>query len=127
MNAAWPITMAPLDICATLRLEGKRYARVRESREPRAVALIENYDSWVSRRSHPQDSSSILFDTAAVYLAVDESLCEIETLKLSVDDVGMTVRDERGRAVRCALKWKDRDAFEELLVRAVTAPITSQP
>jgi inosine-uridine nucleoside N-ribohydrolase len=123
LAAPWQVTMAPLDICGTLRLSGERYARVVQAETPRATTLIENYDLWANRHRHPEGSSSVLFDTVAAYLAFDESLCEIETVKLSVDDEGNTVPDENGWPVRCALRWKDRDAFEELLVQAlVTEP-----
>ncbi len=38
-----------------------------------------------------------------------------------IDDKGNTVPDpENGRPVRCALKWKDRGAFEKELIRRLT-------
>jgi len=118
--APWEITMAPLDICGTLRLAGPRYVAVKESTNPRARVTIENYEKWTNRKHHPQDSSSILFDTAATYLCFDEKLMEIETVKLSIDKDGNTVPDENGRPVRCALRWKDREQFEDLLVKTLT-------
>jgi inosine-uridine nucleoside N-ribohydrolase len=119
--APWDITYAPLDTCGTLRLKGDRYMAVANSQTPRAVATIENYDQWDNRKHHPADSSSVLFDTLAVYLAFDDAFCDMETVKLSIDDKGNTVPDEKGRPVRCALRWKDRDAFEKLLVEAMTS------
>ncbi|MDZ4861647.1 MAG: nucleoside hydrolase [Candidatus Hydrogenedentes bacterium] len=118
--APWEITMAPLDICGTLRLTGPRYAEVKDSKNARATATILNYDAWTNRKQHPNDSSSILFDTAASYLCFDETFMEMEMIKLSIDNKGSTVPDEKGRPVRCAVRWKDRDAFEDLLVRALT-------
>jgi len=45
----------------------------------------------------------------------------METIKLSIDDEGNTVPDEaKGRPVRCAMRWKNRDAFEDLLVQCLT-------
>ncbi len=118
--APWEITMAPLDICGTLRLEGERYLRVARSTERRAMALIANYNLWQHRRDHPANASSILFDTVAAYLVVDDKYVECETIRLTVDDNGFTRRDpEKGRPVRCAMRWKDRDAFEEYLVTHV--------
>ncbi len=114
--APWEIVMAPLDSCGTLRIKGARYNRVVNANTPRTTTLIENYDQWSNRKRHPEDSSSVLFDTLAVYLAFDESLCKMETVNLVIDDAGNTVPDENGRPVRCALDWNDRDAFEELLV-----------
>ncbi len=119
--APWEITMAPLDICGTLRLAGPRYLAVKNSKNPLAATTIENYDRWANRKNYPPDSSSVLFDTAAAYLAFDESLMEIESVKLSIDDKGNTVPDDNGRPVRCALRWKDREKFEQLLVDTLTA------
>ena len=119
--APWEITYAPLDICGTLRLQGKRYAQVTLSEIPRAAVTIDNYNHWAHRKNNPEDSSSVLFDTAAAYLTFSENLCEIETIHLSVDDKGNTVPDEaKGRPVRCALRWNDREAFEDLLVKTLT-------
>jgi inosine-uridine nucleoside N-ribohydrolase len=118
--APWEITMAPLDICGTLRLAGGDYHRVANAAHPFAKTVIANYTIWKNRGHHPEDSSSILFDTAAAYLCVDESLCEIETINLSIDDKGNTAPDSEGRPVRCALRWKDEAAFRELLIGSLT-------
>ena len=82
--------------------------------------MIDNYREWANFSQHPEGQSSVLFDTEAVYLAMDESFCEMKTVKLSIDDKGNTVPDENGRPVNCALGWKDRDGFEEMLVKALT-------
>lgn len=119
--APWSITMAPLDICGTLSLHGKRYLAVAESASKRAQCVIENYRDWSNRPQHPEDASSILFDTAAAYLTFTDAAMNLESVKLSIDDKGNTVPDENGRLVNCALTWKDRDAFEEVLIRALTA------
>ena len=124
--APWEITMAPLDICGTLRISGPRYNAVKDSKNPLASVTIDNYEHWTNRKHHPADASSILFDTAATYLVFDESHMEIETVNLSIDDKGNTVPDEDGRPVRCALRWKDRDAFEQLLVNALTSQHTAK-
>lgn len=120
--APWRITMAPLDICGTLSLQGKRYLAVAESPAKRAQCVIENYRDWANRHHYPEDASSILFDTTAAYLTFADVTMNLEEVKLSIDDKGNTVPDESGRPVQCALSWKDRDAFEELLVRTLTEP-----
>lgn len=119
--APWEITIAPLDLCGTLTLSGEQYRRVAESTSPRAQVVMENYAIWANRGSYAADASSVLFDTAAVYLVLDDALCEMETINLIVDDQGNTVPDENGRPVRCGLRWKDRTAFDELLINALTA------
>lgn len=118
--APWEITIAPLDICGTLRLKGDRYQAVAQSKAPRAATVIANYDAWANRKNYPAGESSVLFDTAAAYLAMSEKLAEITTVKLSIDDKGTTLPDEQGRPVRCALRWKDADAFESLMVKSLT-------
>lgn len=124
--APWDIVMDPLDVCGTLRLEGERYRRVAEADTARAKVVIENYGIWAHRDKYPPDSSSILFDTVAVYLAYDQALCEMETIKLSIDDKGNTVPDENGRPVSCALKWTNRDAFEELLIDSLVKALPEE-
>lgn len=121
--APWEVTMAPLDICGTLRLTGADYTRVEQSGAPRAKVVVENYDRWVNRAHHAKDSSSILYDTAAAYLAFDETFANIEVLKLTVSDKGDTsIDDESGRPVRVATSWKDEQAFKNLLIDSLTKP-----
>jgi inosine-uridine nucleoside N-ribohydrolase len=118
--APWEITIAPLDVCGTLVLSGDRYNTVKTSQSPRARTVIENYDLWTHRKKHPEDASSVLYDTVAACLTFDDGLCWMETVKLTIDDKGRTVPAETGRPVRCALKWNDRDVFEQLLVATLT-------
>lgn len=120
-DAPWSITLAPLDICGTLTLSGERYVRVRGSASPLARVLIENYEAWTHRGQYAADASSVLFDTVAVYLCFSEKLAEMKRVSLRIDDAGNTVPAERGgRATMCALGWKDREAFERLLVERLT-------
>jgi inosine-uridine nucleoside N-ribohydrolase len=120
-EAAWPLTLTPLDTCGLVTLKGEKLARVRESTTPLARAVVENNDiwaeriNWVSIDSHVE--TSVLFDTVAIYLAFSEELVEMEELPLRVTDDGFTVVDEaEGRRVRCAMRWKDLSGFEDLLV-----------
>jgi len=121
--APWEIILAPLDTCGTLILRGAEYQRVAESTNPLARVTIENYDKWANRKGYPEGESSVLFDTLAVYLCVDESAVEMETVKLRIDDRGATVIDEEGgRPVRCALRWRDKVAVEKAIVEPLTTP-----
>ena len=120
LEAPWDITMVPLDGCGTLILKGDRYARVAQSDAPRAKTVIGNYKLWTNFRGFPEGESSVLFDTAAVALIFNESFFEMKTLKLRIDDTGNTVPDDqKGRPVRCAMGWRDRGAFEELLIKSL--------
>ena len=126
-SAPWEITLAPLDVCGTLVLKGARYAKVRNSQQQLGRVVIENYENWTNRSRYPNDSSSVLYDTVAAYLTCDDALCKMETVRLSIDDNGHTVPDEKGRPVRCALGWKDRDAFENLLIDTLTRKQAASP
>jgi len=118
--APWTITTSPLDASEELVLRGESYAKVAASEHPLARIVIENYDLWSHRRNYPRETSSILFDTAAVYLAYSEEYARIETRKLTVDDKGQTLMTPDGKAVRCQLGWKDRKAFDAFLVQTLT-------
>jgi len=120
--APWEIVWTPLDTCGNIVLRGARYGRMAASENPLARVVIENYHIWdVNKKGADADASSILFDTVAVYLCAEEDLCVMETVQLSIADDGMSVVDEaEGRPVRCALKWKDQDAFEEKLVKSLS-------
>ncbi len=119
--APWEITMAPLDCCGTLRLSGERYARVASSENPLAKVVMENYGQWANRSHHPANASSVLYDTVAAYLTFNDALLKMKCVDLIVDDEGRTVPDEAGRPVHCGVGWTDLAAFEELLVRSLTA------
>ena len=120
--APWDIAYAPLDTCGTLILKGERYAAVAQSSNPLAATTIANYAQWKNRPHHPEGQSSVLFDTLAAYMCYAEDFVEMETVKLAIDDKGQTIVDqEKGRPVRCALRWKDREAFEKALVKSLTA------
>ncbi len=118
--APWTITTSPLDASEELVLRGESYAAVAASDHPLARIVIENYNLWAHRRNHPQDASSILYDTAAVYLAYSEEYALVQTRNLAVNDEGHTLVAPNGREVRCQLGWKDRQSFDAFLVKTLT-------
>jgi len=67
--APWDITIAPLDSCGTLQLQGDDYRKVAQSEAAAAQTVIANYNAWKNRRHYAEDSTSVLFDTVAIYLA----------------------------------------------------------
>jgi hypothetical protein len=82
-------------------------------------ALVENYRVWcraLERDSWFAERSSILFDTVAVHLAYSEEHLFLENLKLTIEDDGLTAVSPRGRPVRTATEWTDREAFQASLV-----------
>jgi inosine-uridine nucleoside N-ribohydrolase len=126
-TASWEVTITPLDTCGIINLGGEKYRKFRDSKHPVAVAILENYRLWLAHANSgkgdtkPADSrSSTLFDTVAVYLAFDQSLCNMETLGIVVTDDGFTKIDPKAKKVSVAASWKDLGAFEDLLVKRVT-------
>lgn len=122
MFAAFPsVTITPLDTCGLVKLTDERYAQVRDSADPLMRAVIENYRIWARHvtwtRVDAETGSSTLFDTVAVYLAFAEDLLEMEEVGLRVTEEGYTVIDETVKPIRCAMAWKNSEAFELLLVR----------
>lgn len=124
-TAPWDMTITPLDTCGLVHLTGKKYARVRDSKDPVAAALIQNYRIWAAHqdRAEMADSrSSTLFDTVAVYLGFSDDLLQMEELGIRVDDKGFTRIDPNAKQMMVATSWKDMGAFEDLLVRRITGP-----
>ena len=121
--APWECTITPLDTCGLVVLDGDNYRRLYLSDDPWLQTLMENYRVWLPAAPFVdpnQDTTRIsttLFDTVAVYLAASEDLVDMQTLPLRVTDDGYTVIDPaNGRPVRCAVGWKDLEAYEHLLV-----------
>jgi len=137
-TAGWDITITPLDTCGIVQLKDKKYQRVFESRNPLTRALIENYRVWyrqgilndrkdlseaeISKKvaEKVDSSSTTLFDTVAIYLAMSTDLVKMEKLPVIVTDDGYTRIDDKGKVINCATEWKDLGAFEDLLVDRLT-------
>ncbi len=117
LAAPWPITITPLDTCGLVQLKGADYARVFRASDPVCRAIIENYRHWLEPRHKAQaeSHSSTLFDTVAVYLAIEQHLCVMEELGIRVTDDGFTVPDAAAPKMRVATAWKDQAAFERWL------------
>lgn len=127
LGAAWDVTLTPLDTCGLVQLDGERYRSVRDCDDPLLRALLDNYRLWVrnvtwARGFNPEERSSILYDTVAVYLAFSEALLELEELGIRVTDDGYTAIDAAARPVRCATAWRDLDAFHDFLARRLSGP-----
>ncbi|MBE7502490.1 MAG: nucleoside hydrolase [Verrucomicrobiales bacterium] len=124
LSAAWPVTITPLDTCGIVQLKDADYARVRDSADPIARAIIENYRVWLDagQQAQAERQSSILFDTVAVYLALSTDLCRMEDLKVRVTDEGFTVLDPAAKSLCVATEWNDLGAFHRWLAERLTSP-----
>jgi len=115
-TAPWrEMVITPLDTCGIVRLKDRKYRCVCSSADPLTQAVIENYRIWL--KGQPDERSSILFDTVAIYLAFAEDLLVMEDLGIRVTDDGFTIQDPKAKTIRCATEWKDLAAFEDLLVQ----------
>lgn len=137
-TAPWKMTITPLDTCGVVQLKGNKYQQVRKKNSPVARALIENYRAWyrqgilndhkdlseaeLNKRVEDKlnSSSTTLFDTVAVYLAMSTDLAKMEELGIRVTDDGYTRIEESAKMVSCATEWKDLGAFEDFLVERLT-------
>jgi inosine-uridine nucleoside N-ribohydrolase len=137
-TAGWNMTITPLDTCGLVQLKGQKYQKVLNRKSPLTQALIENYRAWykqgilnenkdlseaeVNKRVDEKlnSSSSTLFDTVAIYLAMSTDLVKMEKLRIKVTDDGYTRIDEKGKLINCATEWKDLGAFEDFLVGRLT-------
>jgi len=120
LSAPWrQISITPLDTCGVVNLSGKRFETLKESRDPLARAVVENYRIWKNAKTADTiHASSTLFDTAAVYLAYPGSrpFMKLETLPISVTADGFTRIDPAGTKMAVATEWRDLDGFRDLLV-----------
>ena len=133
-TAPWNMTITPLDTCGLVQLKGDKYATVRDCLDPMVRTLIENYRIWdewnLANGQKPRgvkESSTILFDCVAIYLAMANDLCVMEKTPLRVDDEGYTREDPNGKVVNAALAWRNLPGFEDWLVKRLTEPPLPKP
>ena len=136
-TAAWPMMITPLDTCGRVVLDGDKYQKVLKRNSPLTNGLIENYRVWYKNGLKDRkdldeaavdrlvdeklnSSSSTLFDTVAIYLAVSTQLVQTERLPIRVTDDGFTRVENGAKMVHCAVKWKDLDSYESWLVERLT-------
>jgi inosine-uridine nucleoside N-ribohydrolase len=130
LGAAWAeAVLTPLDTSGLVQLRGERYARVRDSKDPLARAVVDAFRAWCPHQDlcardpeHVTAKSTTLYDTVAVYLAVSRDLVKTGALGVRVTDEGMTVPDTAARPLTWATGWRDLDAFEEWLAARLTGP-----
>jgi inosine-uridine nucleoside N-ribohydrolase len=126
LTAPWrQISITPLDTCGTVNLSGERFEALKKSRDPLAQAVIENYRIWKNAKSAEEiHASSVLFDTAAIYLAFPGSrpFMKLEPLPISVTSDGFTRIDPKGTKMTVASEWHDLDGFRDLLLKRLCNP-----
>ncbi len=137
-TAPWNMTITPLDTCGLVNLKGQKYQKVLNRNSPLTRALIENYRAWYRQGILNQEkdisdseltkrvdkklnsSSTTLFDTVGIYLAMSTDLVKMEKLGIKVTDDGYTRIEKDAKVINCATEWKDLGAFEDFLVSRLT-------
>ena len=137
-TAPWDMTITPLDTCGLVVLRGDKYQKVLKRNSAITGNLLQNYRLWYKNglRGRQKDadeadlrrqvdkklnsSSSTLFDTVAIYLAVARDLTEMKRLPIEVTDEGYTKIVQGAKMIDCAINWKDLGAYEDWLVKRLT-------
>jgi inosine-uridine nucleoside N-ribohydrolase len=136
-TAPWPMTITPLDTCGRVALTGDKYQKVLTRKNPITTNLMENYRLWfrdgLRDRKDLDDagrdrlteekcnkSSTTLFDTVAIYLAINKDLAQMKSLPIRITEDGFTRVEEGARMVTCAVRWNDLDGYESWLVERLT-------
>ncbi len=136
-TAPWPMTITPLDTCGLVALDGDNYQKVLKRKSFITATLLENYRIWYrdglrDRKDLKEadfdrltdeklkNSSTILFDTVAIYLAIRKDLAQMKSLPIRITDDGFTRVQEGAKMVNCAVKWNDLDGYESWLVERLT-------
>ena len=112
-------------------LEGDRFARVFNAagQKTGSAISIDNHLQWFEavedwpllKDVNPRQQSSVLYDAVAVYLAFSTDFVEMETLPIVVTPDGKTIIDEAGEPVACAMAWRDKNAFLDLLTERLVS------
>jgi inosine-uridine nucleoside N-ribohydrolase len=122
LESSWDLTLAPIDTCGLIVLDGDRYAPLRDSTSATLETVMRSYREWSEHPSFaspdvsPERQTSVLFDTLAVYLAYDHEHVAVESLDLVIDDAGVVSESPEGRPVHVAITWRDFDGFLDHLV-----------
>ncbi len=137
-GAAWPMTITPLDTCGVVSLQDAKYQKVLRRNSAMTSNLLQNYFLWQRNGLRDENnaideaglyrlvndklnsSSTTLFDTVAVYLAISEDLVKVQRCPIWITDNGNTRIAEGAKQVDCAVDWVDQAGFEDFLVERLT-------
>ncbi len=124
LAAPWrSFSIAPLDTCGDMILDGEQYQALRASQDPQLRAIFENYAIWAKlvtwdKVDYLASRSSILYDTVAIYLALeDHPYVSVTQLQLRVTKDGFLIRADSGRKANVALQWNNKPAFKDWLTQ----------
>ncbi|MBR4116733.1 MAG: nucleoside hydrolase [Clostridia bacterium] len=110
------ITLTPLDTCGIVRFESSVYTDVLNSNTP----LGEYFEKWLKLDFHKNRNKSVIFDAAAIYMALDGNLMKYKTLPLICDNQGYLKVNAQGNKIKCALTWKNLNTYLNFLEKIIT-------
>ena len=124
--APWDCTVTPLDTCGSAVLGDEAYRRVQAGADHDRLlgAVLAQHRTWldaVGLAERYDRGTTPLYDTVAVHLAYDESLVDIEAVRVSIDDGGTMRPSEAGATLRLATRWRDRKGFLDHLAGRLLA------
>jgi hypothetical protein len=84
-------------------------------------AVLDSYAIWSRKALDQLDSSTILYDTVAIYLADPNrrKAIVLRDLNIKVTDDGMSVVSREGRRMDVATSWNSLDEFKDQLVTSL--------
>ena len=97
LSCGAPITMVPLDATMQVRLEADARAEIAAADTPLTDALTALVALWPSE-------TPTLHDPLAVATAIDESYCGVESMRIAVDEAGLTRPVEGEPNARAAVR-----------------------
>jgi inosine-uridine nucleoside N-ribohydrolase len=135
-SAPWPMTITPLDTCGQVVLDGEKYQKVLKRKSIVTTTLLDNYRAWfkdgLRDRKDVKEadfdrltdeklnkSSTTLFDTVAIYLAINQDLVQMRKLPIRITDDGFTRIETGAKDVDCAIQWKSLDGYEGWLAERI--------
>ncbi|MGD1000122.1 MAG: nucleoside hydrolase [Candidatus Brocadiia bacterium] len=123
-QAAWDMTVTPVDTCGVVRLAGEKFKKVLASKDPLTQELIKSYQRWSKGtvwEKQAKQTSSVLFDTVAIYLAFADKWLKLECIGIRTK-WGFTLEDANAKKMNVATEWKSGglNAFEEHLVKRLS-------
>ncbi len=125
LSADLNIVLLPLDVCGGLILDGKEYARLKDSDSRLARLVLEQYRIWdacdrsAAKKFDAEVSSSILYDVICVWMLFFPLHFKVSSLKLEVDGEGRLIQTREGKEVLCALETAKTGQMKEFTVAAL--------
>jgi purine nucleosidase len=120
-SAGVPLTVAPLDATAMLKLDRDMLERIFAAGSPVSYQVQALYQLW------DQKEAPVMFDAVAVALAFTERFCTMEDLCVEVDDKGFT-RAVKGKANARVATAINKDAFLKWFVdRFAASAVKREP